>query len=205
MTLVEPRLLIEEDVLHGGGVAVLGDRVDAPAGDVEDDGVVVVVECSVAGAGVAGPLGHGPVTVGDDAVQVLGNRGAGVEGGHHLGEEAVEDFTGAGPGAGDRDVAADRPGCLRGEAGAERASVAALQGGDVPGDDAARFLGAHGLVLSLVLCRTRARIAAATWAGASWWAMWPAPSTGMRLLPGVSAASSRAMEMGTALSRVPCT
>jgi hypothetical protein len=83
---------------------------------------------------------------------VLGDRGGRIEGSRQVGEEPVEDLTGACPGAGDRDVAADRPGGFRGEAGAERVDVAALQGGDVSGDDMTCFLGAHGAVsFSLVL------------------------------------------------------
>jgi hypothetical protein len=52
-----------------------------------------------------------------------------------------------------------RPQLPRGfPAGGGKGGVAALQGGDVPGDDAARFLGAHGFVRSSVLSRTRARM-----------------------------------------------
>jgi hypothetical protein len=95
---------------------------------------------SRSGAGVASPLADGPVAVGDDAVQVRGYRGGGGEDGEHPGEEAVENLAGAGPRPGDRDITADRPGCLRGEAGAQCVSIAALQGGDVPGDNVACFL-----------------------------------------------------------------
>jgi hypothetical protein len=129
------------------------------AGDVENDGVVVVVGCPVAGAGAAGPLGDGPVAVGDDAVQVLGHRGGGVEDGEHLGEEAVEDLAGARPRPGDRDIAADRPGCLRGEAGAQRVDVAAPQGGDISGDNAACFLSTHESGFHAASLRSRRRVA----------------------------------------------
>jgi hypothetical protein len=53
-----PLLLVEEDALHVGGVAVLGDGVDEAAADVEDDGVVVVVGRSVPATGTSPRIVH---------------------------------------------------------------------------------------------------------------------------------------------------